>query len=137
MLERVGLANMNAMLRQFGLAVTSMNNSGDPYTSANGMEYLLEAIARHRLVSPDASDEMLALLASETVAGRLPARLPAGTIVAHKTGSWSTATNDAGIVYAPGGTYVIAVLSDVGFAYDADPEIARLSRAVYDYFNPR
>jgi beta-lactamase class A len=136
MLERVGTANTNNMLRQFGLAVSGVQNGGDVYTSANGMELLLEAIARHQAVSPEASDEMLALLASETLDSRIPALLPPGTRIAHKTGSWDNATNDAGIVYSPNATYVIVVLSDLGYDVDADSQIAGLSRAVYDYFNP-
>jgi beta-lactamase class A len=136
MLERVGTANTNNMLRQFGLAVSGVRSNGDVYTTAGGMELLLEAIARHQAVSPEASDEMLALLASETLDSRIPALLPPGTRIAHKTGSWDNATNDAGLVYSPNATYVIAVLSDLGNDTNADQEIARLSRAVYDYFNP-
>jgi len=136
MLERVGTANTNNMLRQFGLAVSGVQNGGDVYTTANGMELVLEAIARHQAVSPEASDEMLALLASETLDSRIPALLPPGTRIAHKTGSWDNATNDAGIAYSPNATYVIVVLSDLGYDADADSEIAGLSRAVYEYFNP-
>ncbi len=136
MLERVGYANVNAMLRQFGLAVSGVASNGDVFTTANGMELLLEAIARQRAVSAEASAEMLSLLTSEKNGSRLPALLPPGTGVAHKTGSWDDATHDAGVVYSPKATYVIVVLSDLGYSDGAESYIARLSRAVYDYFNP-
>src|SRR5207253_8508268 len=43
---------------------------------------------------------------------RIPAGLPDGTIVAHKTGSIKGVRNDAGIVYPKDGQpYVIALLS--------------------------
>jgi beta-lactamase class A len=137
MLERVGYANMNAMLRGQGLAVSGITSTGDVYTTASGMEQLLEAIARQEAVSAEASAEMLSLLASEVIDNRLPALLPPETRVAHKTGSWANATHDAGIVYSPKATYVIVVLSELGYGDDGDARIARLSRAVYDYFNPQ
>jgi beta-lactamase class A len=136
MLERVGYANVNAMLRNQGLAVSGVASNGDVSTTASGMEQLLEAIARQEAVSAEASAEMLSLLASEVIDNRLPALLPPGTSVAHKTGSWDNATHDAGIVYSPKATYVIVVLSDLGYADDGISSIAGLSRAVYDYFNP-
>jgi beta-lactamase class A len=135
MLERVGFTNLNTMLRGFGFAVTGMASNGDVFTTADGMATLLEAIGRRQAVSPEASDEMLALLESDVINDRLPALLPPGTVVAHKTGNWSGATHDAGIVYSPNATYVIVVLTD--YDYDTDGAIASLSRAVYDYYNPR
>ena len=86
--------------------------------AANGTALVLEAIARGQAVSPQASVEMLDLLATETLDSRLPALLPPGTRVVHKTGSWYNATHDAGVVYSPGGAYVIVVLSDLGFSDD-------------------
>jgi beta-lactamase class A len=136
MLERVGYANVNAMLRGQGLAVSGVASNGDVSTTANGMERLLEAIARQEAVSAEASAEMLSLLASEVIDNRLPALLPPEARVAHKTGSWANATHDAGIVYSPRATYVIVVLSDLGSGGDGDSAIAQLSRAVYDYYNP-
>ena len=136
MLERVGYANMNAMLRGQGLAVSGITSTGDVYTTATGMAQLLEAIAQQQAVSALASVEMLSLLVSEVIGARLPALLPAGTVVAHKTGSWENATHDAGIVFSPRAAYVIVVLSELGYGDDGDALIAQLSRAVYDYYNP-
>ncbi len=42
---------------------------------------------------------------------RIPAGLPENVVVAHKTGSIKGVRNDAGIVYAPNGPYVIALFS--------------------------
>lgn len=41
----------------------------------------------------------------------IPARLPKGTLTAHKTGSFRGVRNDAGIVYAPNGPYAVAIFS--------------------------
>ena len=42
---------------------------------------------------------------------------------------------DFDIVFSPNATYVIVVLTDFGFSDDGAGRIARLSRAVYDYYN--
>ena len=82
------------------------------------------------------------------VGNRLPmlltAGLPEGTQIAHKHG-WITETDglmhsigDAGIIYTPGGNYVMTVFMHQPTQLLFDPVnnlIADLSRAVYNYFN--
>jgi beta-lactamase class A len=135
LLDRVNAENVRRALRGMGLQVSTFAGGGSLPVNANDMALLLEAIARRQALSQAASDEMLALLSSETYNDRLPALLPSGTQVAHKTGNWESATHDAGIVFSPRATYVIVVLSDFGFGDDGAGPIARLSRAVYDYYN--
>ncbi|MEX1254978.1 MAG: serine hydrolase [Dehalococcoidia bacterium] len=135
LLDRVNAENVRRALRGMGLQVSTFAGGGSLPLNASDTALLLEAIARRQALSPAASDEMLALLASETYNDRLPALLPAGTRVAHKTGDWENATHDAGIVFSPRATYVIVVLSDFGFSDDGATPIARVSRAVYDYYN--
>ena len=136
MYDRVGYSNVNQTLRELGLAYSGLVQGGDLLTTAGGTATLMEAIARGRAVSPAASEEMNALLESDVINDRLPALLPLGTRVAHKTGNWSNATHDGGIVFSPRATYVIVVLTDYGYAVDGGSRIARLSKAVYDYYNP-
>ena len=136
MLDRVGGGNVNETLRNIGLITAAIPADGSLPASAADMALLLEGIARGQAVSQQASEEMVALLATQTINDRLPALLPPGTTVAHKTGNWANANHDAGIVFSPGATYVIVVLTDYGFGGDVSSRIARLSRAVYDYYNP-
>lgn len=133
LLDRVGARNVNTTLRTLGLNVSGYL-TGLPTTAAD-MALVLEAIARRQVVSEAASDEMLALLSTTYFADRLVALLPEGTRVAHKTGNSQNATHDAGIVFSPAATYVIVILTDFGFGDDGATPIARLSRAVYDYYN--
>jgi len=135
LLDRVNAPNVNAALSGLGLTVSRFAGEGRLPTTAADMALLLEAIARRAAVSERASDDMLQLLSSEVFSDRIAAQLPAGTRVAHKTGNWSNATHDAGIVFSPRATYVIVVLTDYGFSDDGATRIADLSRAVYDYFN--
>ena len=133
MLDRAGQGNVNATLRALGLNVSGYL-TGLPTTAAD-MALLMEAMARRQTISRAASDEMLGLLSTTHFPDRLPALLPEGTRVAHKTGNWEDATHDAGVVFSPNATYVIVVLTDFGFADDGAARIARLSRAVYDFYN--
>jgi len=136
-LDRVGPSNTNDALRSLGLSVSSFSQDDSLPTTAGDMALLMEAIARGQALSAGPSLEMFLLLESESIDDRIPALLPAGTQVAHKTGNWDDATHDAGIVVSPGATYVIVVLTDFGYQDDGGGRIARLSRAVYDYYNPQ
>jgi beta-lactamase class A len=133
--DRVGAGNMNTSLTGLGLATSGFIDGSLP-TNAADMALLLEAIARGGAVSPAASNEMLSLLTSESIDDRVPALLPGGTQVAHKTGSWESATHDAAVVFSPAAEYVIVVLTDYGYTDNAAERIARLSRAIYDHHNP-
>ena len=134
--DRVGYANANETLRQLGLGYSGLLTGGDLQTTASGMATVFEAIGRGEAISPGASQEMVAVLQSGGINDRIPALLPPGTPIAHKTGNWDNATHDVGIVYSPNATYLLVVLTDYGYQEDGASEIASLSRAVYDYYNP-
>lgn len=130
--DLVGWHNVDQGLRELGLRSMRVNDPALPVTAAD-LARLLERMACGRAVDEQASREMIGLLTRQRVRDRLPALLPESVIVANKTGNWENATHDAGIVYSPGATYVIVVLSET--AWQSEP-IARLSAAVYAYFNP-
>ncbi|HZU06316.1 MAG TPA: serine hydrolase [Chloroflexota bacterium] len=136
LLDRVGVANVNATMRALGLEATRIARE-QLTTSAHDMLRLLERIARGQGPSAASSAAMLQLLLAQRVNDRLPAQLPPGTPVAHKTGNLPGIVHDVGIVYAPGATFVIALLAaeapEVGAVTQAE---ATLARAVYDYFTP-
>jgi beta-lactamase class A len=135
--DRVGSANINRSLAALGLTTTRLLPDDLPTTAAD-MALLMEMIALGKAVDAEASQEMVNLLASEEIDNGLRAGVPEGTLVAHKTGNWSNATHDVGIVYlpagqagAPGAAYVIAVLSEK--AYETELT-AKLSQVVYEYY---
>lgn len=108
-----------------------------------------EAKASARTMSSDLSKEHADLLIgfmNDTPTGpnRLKGMLPAGTIVAHKTGTGGTrngitsATNDVGIITLPNGKHVaIAVFVGDSSADEATREsvIAKTAKAVFDTWN--
>jgi beta-lactamase class A len=86
-----------------------MNNM----TTARDLGMLLTALAQYRAASPAACREMLEILGRQHFTEGIPAGLPAGTRVEHKTG-WigGVVYHDAGIVRpAHGAPYVLVVLT--------------------------
>src|SRR3989454_3483142 len=80
-------------------------------TTARDLGALLAAIAQHRAASPAACAAMLAILSRQEFNEGIPAGLPPGIPVAHKTG-WigQVVYHDAGLVSPPaGGGNVLSV----------------------------
>jgi beta-lactamase class A len=79
-------------------------------TTARGLLALLEALGKGKAVTAKASMEMIEVLKRQKFNDGIPAGLPEGTPVAHKTGSITRVSHDAGIVYAKR-PYVLVVLT--------------------------
>lgn len=95
--------------------------------SAHDAARLFTALVNGTVVSPAASAEMLAILGRQRINDRLPAGLPDGTPIAHKTGNLDGVAHDAGVITTPFGPRVVVVLTD-GFADYAD--VVALAAAV-------
>ncbi|MGH2585820.1 MAG: serine hydrolase [Dehalococcoidia bacterium] len=127
----LGRQAIDQSVRDLGLRATSVESANLPTTAAD-MTVLLEAMATGQAVSETASEEMAQLLLGQRVRDRIPAGLPPDVPVGNKTGNWSSATHDVAIVYAPTGTYLLSVLSDLP---DDGGMIAGVSRQVYAYYS--
>jgi len=103
-----------------------------------GMTQLLVKIWRKEALKPETTELLLDIMRRcETGAARIKGLLPAGTEVAHKTGTMGGTVNDVGIVTLPDGTHAaMAVFVAASEAPEADRErgIAEVARAVHDYF---
>jgi len=132
---RVGQTPINQSMAEIGLGDTRLD--WESYTSPTDMARFFALAYRGDLVSPEASAAMLDLLARQEVNDRLPRLLPRGTRVAHKTGDLPGLTHDVGIVYAPSGPFVLAVLTEWSGPASPHATIAQLARQVYDYFEDR
>jgi beta-lactamase class A len=141
LIRTVGRAHINRTMAALGMRQTRLSDyirsESDSIryalrTSPKDMLTLLDKIARERLVDEWSSREMLAILAGQHHNGLLPAPLPAGLKIAHKTGSLHDTLNDVGIVYRDNEPYVIAVMTtqlpdlDLGRAF-----IHRVSKIAY------
>jgi len=114
------------------LGMDSTALAEDSFWSTPGdMALFFQLLANRSLVSPKASEQMIRLLLQQTINDRLPALLPEQAAVAHKTGEMDDVRNDGGIVYGPGGGYVIVLMSRGGTPEEEAEVEARLSYMVY------
>jgi beta-lactamase class A len=130
--DTLGIDAIDASLRDLGIVQSGLYYPEDNAVTARDFGVLLEAIYRGTGVTQTSRDEMIDLLLSEQIDHGLRAGVPQGVAVAHKTAYLPGAYHDGGIVFSPGGDYVIVILSD-GLAID---RFSALSSAVYAYFNP-
>ncbi|MBK7786002.1 MAG: serine hydrolase [Gemmatimonadetes bacterium] len=108
-------------------------------TTARDLARLLDAIARGRAAGPATTAVLLELLLAQEFNAGIPAGLPPGVRVAHKTGEITGITHDAAIVYpAARGPYVLVVLTR-GFTdrREAERLMAELSGIVYRWATRR
>src|SRR5205823_14052868 len=118
-----------------GFRLTGRRVAEDNMTSPRDMAYILEKIYQRELVSANASEQMLAILKHQKLRDRLPRYLPTGWEIAHKTGLLRKACHDVGIVFSPGGDYLICVLTSHDATYkNAKRFIASLGRITYDSY---
>jgi beta-lactamase class A len=132
--DRAGPRNINNSMAALGLAATALLPENTLPTTAADMALLMEGIARGQAAGETGSARMVELMAGETINDRIPSGVPEGTRVAHKTGNWENATHDAGIVYGVRSTYVVVLMSDVGFDGDAASVQREIMRVAWEYF---
>ncbi|QDV06381.1 Beta-lactamase 1 precursor [Planctomycetes bacterium Poly30] len=101
--------------------------------TASDLRELLTAIAEGVAVSPEHSDAMLETLAAQEFSELIPAGLPEGIRVAHKTGSITGILHDAAIVMPEGvPPYVLVILTrDFADSKDAADAIREVTRRVH------
>lgn len=104
-------------------------------TTARDMATLMAAIEQGRAASPASTQSMRDILLRQEFNNEIPAGVPAGTKVAHKTGSITAVQHDAAIVYPAGGRpYVLVVLTrGLRDGRVAERLIADLSWIVFEF----
>ncbi len=121
LIRLVGRQSINETMADYGLTHTKLHDfirsegNGIRYalrSSPADMAHLLGAMAKEQLIDEWSSREMIAILRGQQHNSLLPAPLPAGTTVAHKTGTLHDTLNDVGIVNPQSpDPYVIAVMT--------------------------
>jgi len=102
-------------------------------TTARDLGLILRAIEEGNAASPVATREMLGILLVQEFNEKIPAGLPPGTRVAHKTGEITAVSHDAAIVYPRGRKpYVLVVLTrGIADGSKSSKLIADISAIVY------
>lgn len=158
-LDQIGLPATGERMAQLGLKNTKVNAKvfkpetrisqefGKKYglgsITAKEAVQLLELIEAGKVVSPEACKEMLGHLKACDDKEKLVRFLPAGTVVAHKSGSVDATKTDAGIIYTKGGPIAVCVLTDANEdkRWTADNAgqvlIGKIAKEVFDHFGEK
>ena len=100
------------------LCQTEKNNQSSP----RDMVKLLSLMYDGMLLGTDSDQRMIDIMRQCKTNARIPAKLPEGTPVAHKTGSIDHLTNDCGIVYTANGDYVLTLFYNGNLASEEEYE---------------
>lgn len=105
-----------------------MNNT----TTARGLLVLLDRIAHGHAVDAKADAEMAEILKRQKFNDAIPAGVPPGTAVAHKTGNITRIHHDAAIVFAPRPYVLVLLVRGIEDQKQSAALMAELSRLIYE-----
>jgi beta-lactamase class A len=119
LIERLGVENIRATVARLGATGMNVRRGVEDQkafdqglnntTTARGLAVLLQKLARGKAVDARSDAEMVAILERQRFNDGIPAGLPEGTPVAHKTGTITKIHHDAAIVYGRR-PYVLVIL---------------------------
>lgn len=106
-------------------------------TSAFDLMKVFEQIALGKAVNKEASQQMVNILLQQFYKDLIPAKLPEGTRVAHKTGWITGVYHDGGIIFLPNGTQLILVLLSKQATNEVATKqaLAGVARLLYNYYS--
>jgi beta-lactamase class A len=140
-IERLGVENIRARVHSLGADgmqvlrgvedIKAFQAGKNNTTTARGLLVLLKAIAENHAGDPDSCRQMLEILKRQNFNEAIPAGLPAGTVVAHKTGEITGAHHDAAIVFAPKPFVLVILLKGINNRDDSSKVMAEITRAIY------
>ncbi len=131
-----GRQKVNDFCDSHGYPNSGHRAASSPYNTTKAKEagLFLRRLLNGTNVSSSASNQMLTLLKAQQRISKIPAGVPSGVVTANKTGELYGSVpveNDAAIVFAPSGTYILVVLTERGSVSN----IKKLSSEIYDWLN--
>ena len=105
-------------------------------TTAYDLMAIYRAMGQKKILDEAACNEMIQILLDQKFNDQIPALLPEGVKVAHKTGWISTAAHDSGIIILPDGRqYTLTILTKNWESSETNTKtMAEISKLVYDYY---
>ncbi len=145
LIEKLGVENIRRTVKQLGADdqggmqvlrgvedgkafEKGLNNS----TTARGLLMLFDKLGRGQAVDGPSDAAMIAILKRQKVRDAIPAGVPPGTAIAHKTGSITRIHHDAGIVYGPRPYVLVLLVRGIDDHKKSGALMAELSRIVYN-----
>jgi len=121
LIELLGFDYLNNSFKKMGLKYTNLRRKMmdfsrrrqgvENFTTAAEMSAILEKFYRREFIDGAVSERCLGMLNHQKIRDRIPAKLPVGIPVAHKTGLERGVCHDAGIVFTKNGDFLICVLT--------------------------
>lgn len=143
LVEKLGVENIRATVHSLhadGMNVLRGVEDNKAYekglnnaTTARGLLVLLEAIAKGEAVDQDSSRQMREILERQTFKEGIPAGVPPGMRVAHKTGELTKIHHDAGIVYAARPFVLVVLVRGIADSTQSAALIADITRDIYGF----
>ena len=141
LIEKLGVENIRGMVHSLGadgMKVLRGVEDGKAFqkglnntTTARALAVLLTAIADGKAVDADSSKRMIAILERQKFNDAIPAGLPQGTVVAHKTGDITGVHHDAAIVYAKRPFVLVMLVRGITDEKKAYALMADITRDLY------
>jgi beta-lactamase class A len=101
-------------------------------TTARGLLTLFDKLARGEAVDAQSDAAMIEILKRQQFKDAIPAGLPPGIPVAHKTGNITRIHHDAGIVYGPRPYVLVLLVRGIEDRKKSGALMAELSKLVYE-----
>jgi beta-lactamase class A len=141
LIEKLGVENIRATVHSLhadGMNVLRGVEDGKAFakglnntTTARGLLQLMDAIALGEAVDADASRQMIEILERQKFNEGIPAGLPAGTRVAHKTGEITKIHHDAAIVFAARPFVLVILVRGIADTKVSAALMADITRQLY------
>lgn len=145
LIDLVGMDAINTTITELGLPSTVLRRKMMDFdaaragreneTSAADLVLLFEKIHNKNTLPAEYGAMMTDILTRQQVRDKLPFYLPEETVIANKTGTLPGVEHDAGILFLPGGPYIVCVLTaDLAANYQGLQLVATIGKAVYEHF---
>jgi beta-lactamase class A len=141
-IEKLGVENIQArvhLLGADGMHVLRGVEDGKAFqagrnntTTANALYVLMRAIVLHSACDPDSCNEMLDILEGQTFNEAIPAGLPPGTLIAHKTGEITGVHHDAAIVFGKRPFVLVILVKGIDDRNKSSALMAAIAKAIYE-----
>jgi beta-lactamase class A len=141
LIERLGVENIRRTVTQLGadgMQVLRGVEDGKAFekglnntTTARGLLVLFDKLATGPVVSAKADADMIAILSRQKFNDAIPAGVPPGTRIAHKTGTITKIHHDAAIVFGPRPYVLVVLVRGLQEEKESAALIAAISREVW------
>jgi len=146
LIEKIGAENVQLLMRNIKAGemkvlrgvedIKAFRAGRNNVTTARALTTIFEAIFSKKICNKSNSEKMIEILKDQKFRTKIPFYLPATVDVAHKTGSITGISHDAGIIYPRNKPpYILSILTaDFEENETARHCIAEISRRIYEWY---